>query len=272
MKTLPPIVFSLFCLAGCMSSSSGEALRTDLFETKKRLLDLEAQINHTGSQGESTNKRMASTAVTLDKMNEDISKLSGQIAILREGIKTGRLPDAGEGDDSVAAKLDLLTTRMDALEKAQLDMLAILEKTSGKVNKESEKSGKHTNKDGLTSLKAVKEAYSKKSWNQIASETPALIAQAKKAKKSGEVGELTYYLSESLFRLGKLREAALNYQELLNASPSKSQKPKLQKRLGDCFRLLGDKSTAKIFYHELIDTFPESHEAKDAQGLLKGLE
>ena len=45
----------------------------------------------------------------------------------------------------------------------------------------------------------------------------------------------------------------------------------IQLRMGDCFRHLGDKKTALVYYSELIDRFPKSSEAKQAETHLKRL-
>ncbi len=83
---------------------------------------------------------------------------------------------------------------------------------------------------------------------------------------------IRYYYSESLFRVGNVREAAISFSELLKKENLGDLGPKVRLRMGDCFRNLGDKKTAEAYYKLLIEKFPQSHESELAKKQIKKLE
>ena len=83
---------------------------------------------------------------------------------------------------------------------------------------------------------------------------------------------IRFYYSESLFRLGNVREAAIAFSELLKKDNLGDLGPKVRLRMGDCFRTMGDKKTAESYYKLLIEKFPQSKESEIAKKLIKKLE
>ena len=78
-------------------------------------------------------------------------------------------------------------------------------------------------------------------------------------------------MAESTFKLGRIRDAALHFNDLAEAGSDKKYLRLAKLRLGDCFRYLGDKQTARLFYQDVVTNFADSEEAKKAAEKLEAL-
>ncbi len=72
---------------------------------------------------------------------------------------------------------------------------------------------------------------------------------------------MKYLYSESLFKLGRIDEAAISYSELMEKKDLASRSSKVYLRLGDCFRFLGENKTALLYYQDLLRNHPKTEEA-----------
>ena len=79
--------------------------------------------------------------------------------------------------------------------------------------------------------------------NDLASATLSVVQKRKKA----------FYLAQSYYYSAKYDQAAIHYSEYLKISPRGAFVSQSQLHLGDCFKELGDKQTAKIYYTELVN-------------------
>ena len=71
-------------------------------------------------------------------------------------------------------------------------------------------------------------------------------------------------------KLNRYKEAALQFNELVELKPAAKSMALAKLRLGDCFKAMGDKDTSKLFYDEVIAKFPDSPEAAKAKKSLGG--
>lgn len=250
--------------AGCMSTQDGEVLKEDLFKAQKRLLELEHRFEKTGEeskyQGNRANKELASTHVRQDKLDAEIRKLKGELGTIRQGVITGEMPGFEEQSDSVAKTLQDLRSRIDALEKTQLEILAILQKR---------KNNKGKQEAVLKNLSDVMKAFNAKRYMSVTRDVSAIV---KRTKKESVQEQLKFYYAESLFKVGRLRDAVLAFNELTSTKHLNEELPQVHLRIGDSFRLLGDKKAAVVYYQETVNKFPESEEAVRAQEHIKKLD
>ena len=79
--------------------------------------------------------------------------------------------------------------------------------------------------------------------------------------------ELDYLYAESLFKLGNLKDAAIEFHDFLDSKPPVKYLPHAKMRMGDCYRHLGDKETASIYYEELITEFPKAPSLKQLENV-----
>ncbi len=251
-------IFTL--LFGCFTPSEKKQMRKDMFDMQTRLLQLEGQLNgDKKAVGEST-KRLASTNSQLDKINLDLQRIRGELDTLRVGVVTGQLPGTeGIQEGSIAANVADMSTRVEALESSMEEILSAIQKAGIK-----KKTSKRKSVSGIKSLQA---AFDKKQFKYVAEDAPGVL----KNTKSSDKDDVLFLYAESLYKLGKLRDAALKYNDLLDSKPEKKYMAKAKLRMGDCFRHLGDKVTAKLYYEELISEFPDAEEAGTAKDRLSDI-
>lgn len=260
--------------SGCIMPSEKKAMQGDIFNMQTRLLSIEQNVtetkNETKNTGESANKRIAATKADMDKLSSDIQKLRGDIDALRVGVVTGQLPGTDpEKEGSVAATLNAINTRLESVEANQEDLLDSLKKAGlgkkgGSAAKPAADTAKKKPSGGVEELQA---AYDDKKYKQVSEDAMKLIKEAKGPDRD----TARFLLAESLFKLGKMRDAALRYNELVEGKPAAKYLPVSKMRIGDCFKNLGDVATASLYYEELIKEFPKSDEAGKAKEKLAEL-
>jgi TolA-binding protein len=276
MSKSPKIVraaLGLLVLSACITPKEKKDMQNDLFNVQTRLMSLERTITDTSKEaktsGDTAAKKVASTQSDMERLSRDIQQIRGDIDALKIGVQTGQLPGAPEGGEpSLAARLQELTDRLQNVELSQEELLAALKKAGLKAGG-GKKEGKGDGKDkdrALGSAKDLKDAYDAKHYKQVAEEAPNVLKKASAKDKE----QVLFLHAESLFKLGKMREAALKYNDFLDGKPEPKLVPLAKMRIGDCFRHLGDGETAKVYYEELIKEFPDSDEAAKAKERLAG--
>ena len=258
--------------SACATRAKHAALEGDVFVLKKRLLDIENSITATRAEQDSKstagNKKIAGVQGRLNAFENKLQKITGQLDALKVGVITGRYPGLSSEHESIAGTLSKLQTRTDELSATQetllkefKGLLALYDKK--KRVKRSKKRKKITNLTGL------KKAFSRKRYRHVFEDAQAVI---KRLRDKETRFEAMYLLAESTFKLGKIRDAALYFNDLVDAGSNKKYLRLAKLRLGDCFRHLGDKKTARLFYQDVVSSFAASDEAKKAAEKLQALD
>lgn len=247
---------------GCLTPREKKDMQNDIFNTQTRLLTLERQLadssKETKNSGESTAKRVAGTQAELDRLNRDISTLKGDVDALKVGVESGQMPGSEATEESVAGRLASLAERMDALEQAQDEMLQALRKAGLKTG-----GGRAASQSkAIGNVNDLQKAFDEKKYKSVVEEAPKLAA---KVGSADDREKAKFLLAESYFKLGKMKEAALKYNDFLESKPNEKYLPVAKMRIGDCFRHLGDNETAKVYYEELVKDFPDTEEAAKAK-------
>lgn len=259
-------------LTACMTPREKRQMQQDVFSLQTRLLTMEQSFADNSkvvrSTGDSTSKRIASTRTELDKIQQDIQRIKGDIDMLKIAVRTGRIPGDATGEESVGARLDSISERLAAVEGEQENVVQAIQSAGGsskqaKVTKRSNNNAR----EPITSAKSMQTAFDGKRYLHVVEDGPKVIDEA--SGKSKQQAQFLY--AESLYKLGRLRDAALRFSEFVESKPDKKYLPLAKMRLGDCFRHLGDKDTSKIFYEELVQEFPKSPEAEKARERLSEL-
>ena len=242
-------------------------MKQDIGRLQAQVVQMQNELKITdNSLKSSSNRRAANTNTKMERLGIDIQKMKGEIDAIRVGVVTGQLP--GQTDDegpSMAKKLVAVIERIEDLEKQQKKLLDIIEKSS----KKSAKSAKtKKNRKSSKSFKSLNSAFKDKRYRHVKEDAPKVIRKYKKGTKNRK--EAQFIFAESLYKLGDIKSAALEFDEYLKSKP-KSKIAHANLRLGDCFRHLGEPATAKIYYDELLASYGKSSEAKIAQERLKKL-
>ncbi len=256
------IVSALTALSACISPGEKRQMKDDLFSAQTRILTLEKQLTDTSKEaknyGASNVKKIASTQADMDKLIRDIQLLKGEIDTLKNTMRTGVVPGE-EGGSGVT--LQSLAERVQSVEQAQEELIEAL-------NKAGVKKSKKTERKSSASLKELQSDFDAKKYKNVIDDAAELVK-----KESGSAkNEVKYLWAEAYFKLGKMRDAALKFNDLADSKPTSEMMPIVKMRLGDCFRNLGDPATAKIYYEELIADFPSTDEAVKAKERLAELD
>ena len=298
----------LLMITGCFTPAKERQLHDEIFGLQTRVMQLEgALMDENTPAGEAAKRRLASTAADIEKISNEMSRIKGELDALKLGVSTGFMPGVeGDQSNSVGGKIRSLSERMATLEATQGDVVASLEKQGVNLKtpeKSSEKSKPTRTADrtsdgsgdrsqdkqaekvsdneksagaeeprksdkSLATLKQFRDAYGKRQFKRVIEDAPAAIKLLTKAKDREEV---TFLHAEALYKLGQMREAALQFNEFIDSKPAAKYLPQARLRMGDAFRNLGDPATAKIYYQELITKHPKSPEATKAKDRLKEL-
>jgi TolA-binding protein len=262
---LAPLYFLLTSVLiltqSCVSAKKGEEMNNDIFSLQTRLLELEHNAKESiKTTDQSSKKQNATVQSEVDRLKVDIQRINGDLDALKIGVATGQLPGTDPDGPSIAQSLNSIQSRLEVIEANQAELLESMEKANQKNEKTVEKKS-----SSLDSIESLKGAFEKKKYAQVTENAAAVI---KKSKSKDVQEEANFLYGESLFKLGKLRDAALKYNEFVDTYPNSSRLALVKMRMGDCFKNLGDKATAKLYYQELVSKYPTSeHTAKAKQRL-----
>lgn len=281
----------LWCGA-CVTQQQGEQIKNDVFSLETRLDEMQSQMHlKTGDfqgQANRTQKGLASMSAQIASWERELQLLAGQVDMLRQALGTADLSDfTQEGlpalqqlktlnQDLYALKTSLeefwqkrLPQLKDDIEAPLIERIQKLEKRMQALEKKNI-TQKTSATNTLTSLKAAREAHSKKQWQSLKQHIPALMPKMTKASSKEE---LNFYSAEALFRLGELPEAAAAFNQYLKLPSSndllRQRRAKLM--LGHIFRLSADLETARIYYLEVSTEFPGTEQAQVADAELQKL-
>ena len=259
------LLIASITLPHCMTSQDRVKIDKDIFQIQTRLLELEGQVDEGGKQqknrGDANSRQIASTASRLETFDQETRRIWGDIDMLKVALRTGELPGRPEGSESLATVIQRLQERMATLEQTQALILQRIDANQKKKKKPSRRA--------IKSLRQIETAFKKKRYLHIVEDAPILIENLKGKDKS----QARYRYAESLFRLGRLSDAALAFNALLSEKTlDQSLLPRIKMRIGDSFRLLGDREIAKVYYSELIEQFPQSSSAELAKKRLAAVD
>jgi tetratricopeptide (TPR) repeat protein len=244
----------------CVTPNEKVQMQDDIGNLQGRLVAVEQQLNiEVPKDTTKNNRNMASINSKVEKQTLELQKMMGEIDSLKVGVRTGQLPGQDPSQDSVAKTLSTILSRIDKIEANQKEIVAALD---------AKESTKKKNSDvKIKSLKKLRKSFAAKRYKDVVASSSYVY---KKMKSKTSKLEVIYIEAESLYKLGQIRESALKYNEYLEMKP-KYNIAKVKNRLGDCFRQLGDKSTARLYYQEVVSDFKGSKDAKIAKERLAKL-
>lgn len=251
----------------CVTPQEERQMKQDIARLQTQVIQMQ---NLSDSSDKSlknvSNKRAANANTRMERISIDIQKIKGELDALRVGVVTGQLP--GQTDDdgpSMAKKLSAVIERLEAVEENQRKVLEVIEKSSKSVKSKSSKS---KGRKSIGTLSGIRAAFKDKRYRHVKEDAPKVIRKFKKGTKNRR--EVQYLYAESLYKLGDIKNAALEFDEYLKSKPKKKV-AHANLRLGDCFRHLGEPATAKIYYDEIVSSYANSEEAKTAAKRLEKL-
>ena len=241
-------------------------MKEDIARLQAQIVAMQQDLTTTGSSlSTDSSRKTASINANIERLNVEIQRLKGEVDTLRVGVVTGRLPGtSADNPDSIASMLQTIAERLEVVEKNQESVMAAIKK-AGKSKKRGASNSTKQRKP-VKSLRGLQESFGKKQYLYVVEDAKPII----KRNSGNSKHEAQYMYAESLYKLGRLRPAALAFNDYLDLNP-KSYLAHAKLRLGDCFRHLGDKATARLYYEELLAKHAKSEEARLAKERLEKL-
>lgn len=251
----------------CVTPQQKRQMEDDIYRLQTKVLELESSLNNTKASdnkiGEVNNKSIASTSSDVERLGIEVKRMKGDIDALKVGVQTGQMPgQEAPQEGSVAAQLAEIKSRLDAVEAQQKELLQSIEKGSTSHKKSADKKAQGSSAADFDSLKT---AFDRKHFKEVVEDAPNVL---KKAKGREREQALMMY-GESLMKLQRPKEAALQFNELVELKPSEKQLALAKLRLGDAFKAMGDKDTSKLFYEEVATKYAGTAEGEKAKKALK---
>lgn len=281
-------IIGLFLLLPCalVSCQTDKDLERDrrIFSMQTKLLELEKSFNRNSEVSEKNLSRgMVEYQSFSEEMGRNLQILEGKVQTLEHFLGVDEIQadefasKAPEQKIAVlTSDLDHLSHRVEELEKkletvnnTQNELFKSVESVlkAGGNKKFGSSSSSSSKKVSFSSVKEVEKAYEDKWYTHIIENYETTKNKLPKADQY----DVSFFYGGSLFKLGRISEAALVFDELLNEKRKSDKLPQIYLRLGDCFRLLGKKDVALIYYEELIEKYPKESQAKVAKDYLEQL-
>jgi len=274
------LVLGVATLTACVTPSEKRQMRNEMFALQTRLMTIESAMaegkQETASTGELQKRKLATTSTELERMQSELLRVRGEIDALKIGVTTGQMPGQEASANSIATQLKDLSDRLAAVEGQQAELATAIERNAKrgaaaakpvKGDKAAEAKANSGKRLAMTTVEQLSEAFEKRRYKHVTEDAPQVL----KAAKGKDKEEVSFMYAESLFRVGRLRESALQFNDFMEGKPSAKHMPVAKMRMGDSFRHMGDAATAKIYYEELIAKFPQSPEAEKAKERLAEL-
>jgi tetratricopeptide (TPR) repeat protein len=257
-------------VTSCVTPAQKREMDDHIFRLQTRLLQLESNLanSRTADQktGEVNSKSIASTSSDVERLGIEVKRIKGDIDALKIGVQTGQMPGVeGHQEGSIGAQLAEIRSRLETVENQQKEIINAMDHGGSVAKKGSDKKDSSTDVAGNSDLDSVQAAYKKKKYKDVTELAPSAIG---KSKGKDKINLLMIY-GESLMKLQRPKEAALQFNELIELKPGEKQMALAKLRLGDAFKAMGDKDTSKLFYDEVATKYAGTPEADKAKKALK---
>lgn len=263
-------IANIFLIASCVTMQQKKDMDDRLYNLQTRLLQLESNLANSRmadiKAGDVHHKTLASTSSDVERLGLEVKRVKGDIDALKVGVQTGQMPgQEAQPEGSIGSQLAEIRSRLDAVENQQKEILVSLDGNSSslskKIHDKKENSAGSVNAD----TDSLQTAFDRKHYKEVVEDAPAVL---KKSKGKDRMQVLMIY-GESLMKLGHPKEAALQFNELIELKPAEKQMALAKLRLGDAFKAMGDKDTSKLFYDEVASKYAGTPEGDKAKRALK---
>jgi tol-pal system protein YbgF len=286
------ILSAVFCLlAGCVSTSDLDQLRSDVnslkretYELRKETSDIKRDLNSLKEQSTGVVKEESFNAIRESQtlLLNRITDLSKDLQIL-----SGRFEESKFFIDKSlkewSVERELLKGQINSLEarlKEMNDRIARLSEqkpSSQKVEDEAKKieGPVEEKKEGIKGeppLKAYEEAYNLFKEKKYREARERFNSFLKEFPKNDLADNAQFWIGETYYAEKDYEGAILAYEAVIKNYPQSEKLPGAMLKQGMAFLELGDKKTAKVILERLIEKFPDSKEAEMAKKKKRELE
>lgn len=214
---------------------------------------------------------VADQSQSLEKLQAEIGRLQGRIEEL-EHQRRKEMSGISASRENSDKSMDELRARMDKLAEAQQDLFEevkkIKEENIQQLRSQAERPKATAPAHGKKPLgfEDALAAYKTKNYDSAVEAFRAYLSRNPKGKKSLDAH---YYLGDSLYHSRSFPEAIVEFGVVHERSLKTVLGRKSTLRIAESFRAMGKEKDAKAFAQILVETSPNSEEAKAARKFLK---
>ncbi len=203
--------------------------------------------------GKSSRKTGADMGIQLDKLEDEVARLKVLLDESQQGQKTS-------ADDLAKARADVVSLegRLAALENGKPSPVANDVKTSG---------GPSVSKDD-----AFNAAKAKLDAGESEAARGLFIDFLKRWKTDPLAPSAQFWLGETYFAEKRWREAIFEFRKVSDGSPKHEKAPDSLVKIGSAFVELSLAKEARLFFEEVLRTYPKAAAAKTARAKLAALD
>jgi tol-pal system protein YbgF len=234
MNRIFPFLFGLVFLAGCATQQDLNAVKWEVDALGTRLAKAEEKLKEKDRLTEQGLGQQAELQARYTEIQDQVASLQGKIDELKATTKTA-----------------VNEERVRALEKEIQNLKTLLE-----ASKEPPKSLFDT---GLEKYRAGRFSEALIDLKSFLSSNP----------DPSLVGDVQFWIGETLYSLGKYEDAILRYDTVVKKYSASDKVPDALLRQGMSFHKLGDDQTGNLVLQHLVQGYPASEAAAKAKKILK---
>ncbi|MEY4754820.1 MAG: hypothetical protein RJA44_2495 [Pseudomonadota bacterium] len=237
-------------------------------EARKAILDLRSQIdrntlaqqnfqNRQTQLNDQHTEQLANQQAAIDQLKRSLLELNNQIELLRSEIAKMRGQDEQSGFQVKEVARDVAEAQ-----RKLKDQLAGLDERLRKLEPQKVTvDGREVtvDPDEKRAFDAAMATLRQGDFNQAAG---ALQAFQKRYPSSPYHGQVLYWLGQSLYGKGDVKEALAAFRELVTTYPQHPQAPEAMLAMANCQIELKDNRAARKTVDELVKAFPQSEAAR----------
>ncbi len=248
---------SLFLAAGCVTTAQeGEQMRQDIAGLRTDLKkEVEASTQERQKLADEQTARAKALQDALDQLSHAARKSGADLAV--------DLEKAQNDITALRGQIEVLQHRLDALEKAQADQQKGLEAANQLVaqrQKELEKAEHPTDRMGIYNL-----ARQKMDAGLMPRARELLTDFLTRYPKDELSPNAQYWLGETYYSEKKWNDSIVEFQKVLKEHKNSDKVPDALLKIGMAFQAQGDCQNATLFFEEVTQSHRNSAAAKTAR-------
>lgn len=280
------VLFSLLLLAGCVSTTDYDAMRSDInqlkrdaYELKKESAEVRKTVSTIKEHASGTVKEESFSAIreSQSSLYTQVSDMSKDLQILRGRFDESKFFIDKSLKDNVTER-ELLRSQINSLETRIKELNERIPKLSesrpsvppqkplseGETPAVTEKPAEQKKPDD-DPAKAYEAAYNTLKEKKYKDARGKFSAFLKRFPKDGLAGNAQFWIAETYYAEKDFESAILSYETVIKDYPHSEKIPGALLKQALAFMEIGDKKTAKVIFEKLIEKYPASKETETAK-------
>src|SRR5438874_1949193 len=240
-------------VAGMTTAQEGEQMRKDIADLRT---ELKKEVDTAGMERDKLAAEQAQRAKALQDALDQLSR-----AARKSGADLAVDLEKAQNDiTALRGQIEVLQHRLDAIEKAQQDQSQQLQAANQFVQQRQKEMEHPSDRGGLYNL-----ARQKLEQGQTQKSRELFEEFLQKFPKDELAPNAQYWLGESYYAEKKWNDAIVEFQKVLKDHKGSEKVPDALVKIGMCFQAQGDCQNAMLFFDEVMQSHRNSPAAKTAK-------